>query len=70
MNPNRRTPTESFRRPWGCPLTKNRTPWCFGLCHPEEGNGFCGRVASHALTGRTLDALQAYRDRQEAAQSA
>jgi len=38
----------------GCPLTRNHAAWCFRLCSPDdEGNGRCGRVAPHALKGRT-----------------
>ena len=38
----------------GCPLTRNRSAWCFRLCTPgEDGTGRCGRVAPHALQGRT-----------------
>ena len=38
----------------GCPLTRNRTSWCFRLCTPDaEGHGRCGRVAPHGLKGRT-----------------
>jgi acyl-coenzyme A thioesterase PaaI-like protein len=38
----------------GCPLTRNRTAWCFRLCTPDaEGNGRCGRIAPHSLRGRT-----------------
>jgi len=38
----------------GCPLTRNRTAWCFRLCTPNaEGNGRCGRVAPHSLKGKT-----------------
>ena len=36
----------------GCPMTKNRSPWCFRICKPSfEGNGQCGRVAPHSLKG-------------------
>lgn len=38
----------------GCPFTRNRTPWCFRLCSPDdEGHGHCGRIAPHGLKGRT-----------------
>lgn len=47
----------SFRRTWGCPLTKNRTPWCFSICTPAGGLGDCGRLAPHALLGRTQEAI-------------
>jgi hypothetical protein len=37
----------------GCPLTRNRSPWCFRLCIPDEkGQGECGRIAPHALKSR------------------
>ena len=38
----------------GCPLTRNRTPWCFRLCTPDaDGFGRCGRQAPHGLKGKT-----------------
>jgi acyl-coenzyme A thioesterase PaaI-like protein len=38
----------------GCPLTRNRTAWCFRLCTPDsEGKGRCGRLAPHSLKGNT-----------------
>jgi acyl-coenzyme A thioesterase PaaI-like protein len=37
----------------GCPLTRNRTPWCFRLCTPApDGSGKCGRVAPHSFKSR------------------
>ena len=45
----------------GCPLTRNRTPWCFRLCKPDfRGCGRCGRVAPHSLRGRTENAITGY----------
>ncbi len=45
----------------GCPLTKNRSAWCFRLCVPgADGNGPCGRLAPHGLTGRTQHAIEAH----------
>lgn len=41
----------------GCPLTKSHSLWCHRLCVPKEGIGFCGRVAPHAVTGRTQEAI-------------
>jgi hypothetical protein len=41
----------------GCPLTKNRSNWCFGLCRPDGERGLCGRVAPHAIVGRTQRAI-------------
>lgn len=37
----------------GCPLTRNRSPWCFRLCTPAtDGSGKCGRVAPHSFRSR------------------
>ncbi len=37
----------------GCPLTNNRTAWCFRLCAPDkEGHGRCGRLAPHAMKSK------------------
>lgn len=52
----------------GCPLTRNRSPWCFRLCTPDvEGHGHCGRIAPHALTGRIQAGILEYNKRQRAA---
>jgi acyl-coenzyme A thioesterase PaaI-like protein len=52
----------------GCPLTHNRSPWCFRMCTPDlEGHGRCGRVAPHALTGRIQAGIQEYNKKQRAA---
>lgn len=43
----------------GCPLTRNRSAWCFRICVPDkEGRGQCGRVAPHGLKGRTQLAIE------------
>lgn len=47
------------RKEWGCPLTKNRTNWCFRLCVPADGAGQCGRIAPHGFLGRTQAAILA-----------
>ena len=65
--PVRPIPHSRGRKEWGCPLTKSRTPWCYGLCDPVEGKGACGRVAPHALTGRTDRAIRAWMERVAAA---
>jgi len=59
---NRRVVRRNHRRvleytTLGCPLTKSRTAWCFGICVPVEGIGVCGRIAPHALMGRTQEAI-------------
>ena len=42
----------------GCPLTRNRAPWCFRLCEPDDqGRGRCGRVAPHGLQGETARSI-------------
>ena len=52
----------------GCPLTRNRTAWCFRLCTPdEEGNGRCGRIAPHSLKGRTQLSVERYAQKQREA---
>ena len=54
----RHSPT--IRNQVGCPLTKNRSAWCYRLCAPEDGLGLCGRIAPHALRGRTDLAIENY----------
>ena len=45
----------------GCPLTNNRTPWCFRLCIPDTcGIGHCGRIAPHSLTSRIQQSIINY----------
>jgi len=52
----------------GCPLTRNRSPWCFRLCTPDiEGHGHCGRIAPHALVGRIQAGIRQYNKKQRAA---
>jgi acyl-coenzyme A thioesterase PaaI-like protein len=49
----------------GCPLTRNRSAWCYRLCPPDaEGNGQCGRVAPHSLKSSTQMAIANYKKRQ------
>jgi acyl-coenzyme A thioesterase PaaI-like protein len=48
----------------GCPLTRNRSAWCFRLCVPDgKGKGQCGRVAPHGLKGRTQLAIEGHRQK-------
>lgn len=43
----------------GCPLTRNRSAWCFRLCKPDaEGNGRCGRIAPHSLKSNIQSAIE------------
>ena len=65
----KRIPREKFHREWGCPMTKNRTPWCFAFCTPIDGLGECGRLAPHGLVGRTDGAIMRYKARQAQAEA-
>jgi hypothetical protein len=43
-----------------CPLNGHQVGACRGLCEPSpEGDGLCGRLAPHALIGRTQAAIAA-----------
>ncbi len=64
LKPRSERKTPAWRREWGCPRTKNRTPWCFGTCTPKKGVGECGRIAPHGLLGRTDLALLGWKARQ------
>lgn len=69
MTPDRKTVrTKRGHREYtclGCPLTRNRTPWCFRLCDPDEqGHGRCGRVAPHGLRSRTHASIVKYNKQQ------
>ena len=48
----------------GCPLTKSHSLWCHGLCVPENGIGFCGRVAPRQVNGKTQMAILKYKIKQ------
>jgi hypothetical protein len=49
----------------GCPLTNNRSPWCFRICTPNaDGTGFCGRVAPHELKSRIQQGIEDFKKRQ------
>jgi acyl-coenzyme A thioesterase PaaI-like protein len=48
----------------GCPLTRNRSAWCFRICTPDpEGTGKCGRVAPHSLLSSTQMAITKHGER-------
>ena len=47
----------------GCPLTHNRSSWCNAFCTPVKGKGPCGRIAAHALKGRTQRSIDAWKIR-------
>ncbi|MHC4325492.1 MAG: hypothetical protein ACYSUX_14600 [Planctomycetota bacterium] len=49
----------------GCPLTKNRSPWCFRMCKLNaDGTGLCGRVAPHGLKSRIQQGIEDFKKRQ------
>jgi acyl-coenzyme A thioesterase PaaI-like protein len=49
----------------GCPLTRNRSAWCFRLCTPDEhGTGRCGRIAPHGLKSRIQLSIADFNKRQ------
>jgi hypothetical protein len=49
----------------GCPLTKNRSPWCFRICKPnDDGIGLCGRVAPHGFKSRIQRSIDDFKRRQ------
>ncbi|MEW6364890.1 MAG: hypothetical protein AB1714_09650 [Acidobacteriota bacterium] len=47
-------------RPSGCVKSRNRSQKCLSLCAPQNGTGECGRIAPHALEGRTDKAIRNY----------
>lgn len=49
----------------GCPLTKNRSPWCFRMCTPNpDGTGLCGRVAPHSFKSRIQQGIEEFKRKQ------
>ena len=48
----------------GCPLTRNRSAWCYRSCQPDASDrGLCGRLAPHSLKGRTQLAIEKHNAR-------
>ena len=43
-----------------CPLNGHQVCFCRGLCEPVDTLGQCGRVAPHAMVGRTQLAIAAH----------
>ncbi len=46
-----------------CPANGSQVSWCRQLCEPVDGHGWCGRLAPHAMIGRTQAAIAAYNAR-------
>lgn len=40
-----------------CPYNGRQVSFCRGLCVPTAGVGACGRLAPHAMVGRTQVAI-------------
>jgi hypothetical protein len=58
----RRTPFRSYTVIM-CPYNGHQVSFCRGLCKPYEGYGHCGRLAPHAMIGRTQAAIASYKAR-------
>ena len=43
-----------------CPYNGRQVSFCRGLCAPVAGVGACGRLAPHAMRGRTQLAIARY----------
>ncbi len=43
-----------------CPYNGRQVSFCRGLCAPTAGVGACGRLAPHAMLGRTQLAIARY----------
>lgn len=51
------------KRPYttiSCPFNGHQVSWCMHLCEPHAGLGYCGRIATHDMIGRTRAAIIAY----------
>ena len=46
-----------------CPYNGHQVSFCRGLCEPINGKGHCGRIAPHAMIGRTQAAIASYQAR-------
>jgi hypothetical protein len=54
----------------GCPMTNNRSPWCFRMCRPNaDGTGLCGRVAPHGFKSRIQQGIEDFKKRQAGSSS-
>jgi hypothetical protein len=63
---NERRRTSIKERPFStlsCPLNGHQVSWCRQLCVPIAEHGVCGRLAPHAMKGRTQLAITAYNAR-------
>ncbi len=44
-----------------CPRYGHRITWCRQICTPNGDRGDCGRLAPHAMIGKTQAAIAAYK---------
>ena len=63
MSRRRHRNRKVFTKNCGCPLTSNRSLWCYGMCTPVEGRGPCGKEPHTLLRGRTQHAIAAQIER-------
>jgi hypothetical protein len=45
----------------GCPRYGHRITWCRQICTPIGNRGECGRLAPHAMVGKTQAAIAAFK---------
>lgn len=45
-----------------CPRYGHRITWCRQICTPIGNKGDCGRLAPHAMVGKTQAAIAAYNE--------
>jgi hypothetical protein len=48
-----------------CPYNGFQVSWCMKLCEPIGERGICGRLATHAMIGRTQAAILAHSKRRK-----
>jgi len=52
----------------GCPLTRNRSAWCYRMCTPDaHKHGRCGRIAPHAFKSRIQQSIEKFNQQTDAA---
>lgn len=49
-------------RTLACPKYGHRITWCRQICTPIDEMGDCGRLAPHAMIGKTQAAIAAYNE--------
>jgi hypothetical protein len=49
-------------RTLACPRYGHRVTWCRQICTPIDSMGDCGRLAPHAMVGKTQAAIAAYNE--------